>query len=148
MAMISRVIVVPVIRNELGEFLICRMPADRGVFPGLWGLPGGGIEPGETMLDALHREVREELGLAVVRAHPLFFKEGRYTKRYPDGSMREVHMIFLLFECRVDGTEVSLNEEFEEYTWIAPEELGRFPLNDETRDTFLRMGVSIASSPS
>jgi len=143
----SRVIVVPVIRNEGGEFLICRMPADRGVFPGLWGLPGGGIEPGETMLGALHREVSEELGLAVVEANPLFFKEARHAKRYPDGSIRDVHMIFLLFDCRVDRAQVRLNEEFDEYAWVAPERLGGFALNDETRDTFLRMGVAIPSSP-
>ena len=41
-----RVIVVGLIHNGRGEWLLCKMPAERGVFPGQWGLPGGGIEPG------------------------------------------------------------------------------------------------------
>jgi len=146
MTMSSRVIVVPVIRNDAGAFLICRMPPDRGVFPGLWGLPGGGIEPGETMLDALHREAREELGLTIVSADPLFFKEARHSKRYPDGSTQMVHMIFLLFDCRAAGGKVHLNEEFDAYAWVSPDQLGQFALNDQTRDTFLKMGVAMPPS--
>ena len=48
----QRVIVCPVIQNN-GEYLLCKMAPDRGVFPGQWALPGGGIEPGETMETAL-----------------------------------------------------------------------------------------------
>jgi len=44
-----RVIVVGIVQNELGEYLICKMPKGRGVFPDQWGLPGGGIEEGEMM---------------------------------------------------------------------------------------------------
>jgi nucleoside triphosphatase len=51
----TRVIVVPIITNSLGELLVCKMHEHRGVFPGQWGLPGGGIEEGESMIDALHR---------------------------------------------------------------------------------------------
>src|SRR3954468_23176940 len=57
----QRVIVCPVIENE-GAYLLCRMPRDRGVFPGQWALSGGGVEPGERIEDALLREVSEELG--------------------------------------------------------------------------------------
>ena len=69
----TRMIVVPVVRNDDGRVLLCKMPPDRGVFPGQWGLPGGGVEPGERIHDALVREVNEELGVAVVSAKPLFF---------------------------------------------------------------------------
>ena len=57
----QRVIVCPVIQNN-GEYLLCKMAPDRGVFPGQCALPGGGIEPGETMETALRREIMEELG--------------------------------------------------------------------------------------
>ena len=51
----ARVIVVSVIRNKKGEILLCKMPENRGVYPGQWALPGGGIEEGEKMEEALHR---------------------------------------------------------------------------------------------
>jgi nucleoside triphosphatase len=68
----QRIIVCPLIQNE-GEYLLCRMPLDRGVFPGQWALSGGGLEPGETIEDGLRREVREELGddLHIEQGRPL-----------------------------------------------------------------------------
>lgn len=56
----QRTIVCPIIQND-GAYLLCKMADDRGVFPGQWALCGGGMEPGETMEQALRREVREEL---------------------------------------------------------------------------------------
>lgn len=40
-----RTIVCPLIENK-GHYLLCKMAADRGVFPGQWALSGGGVEPG------------------------------------------------------------------------------------------------------
>lgn len=57
----QRTIVCPLIQNE-GHYLLCKMAADRGVFPGQWALSGGGVEPGERIEEALRREIREELG--------------------------------------------------------------------------------------
>ena len=44
----QRLIVVGLVWNKEGELLFCKMPPDRGVFPGQWEFPGGGIEAGET----------------------------------------------------------------------------------------------------
>ncbi|MEE8524399.1 MAG: NUDIX domain-containing protein, partial [Thermoanaerobaculia bacterium] len=41
-----RLIAVALVFNEDDELLLCRMPPNRGVFPGKWSLPGGGIEDG------------------------------------------------------------------------------------------------------
>jgi nucleoside triphosphatase len=141
-----RVIVVGVIQNERDEYLICRKPVTRGVFAGQWALPGGGIEPGERMTDALRREVGEEVGLAIHSIRPLFFKDGEYPKLYPDGSQEDVYMIFLLFACRAAGTAVKLGEEFEACAWVSPAELGSYDLNEETRDTFIQLGVLSANT--
>ena len=61
----QRTIVCPLIQNE-GDYLLCKMADDRGVFPGQWALSGGGVEPGERIEDALRREIREELGEKLV----------------------------------------------------------------------------------
>lgn len=48
-----------------GQVLLAHRRADKHVRPGLWDLPGGVVEPGESELDALARELREELGVEV-----------------------------------------------------------------------------------
>jgi 8-oxo-dGTP pyrophosphatase MutT (NUDIX family) len=46
---------------------------------GLWACPGGGIDPGEPVVDALRRELREELGLEIDSAgEPIWVKEGLF----------------------------------------------------------------------
>ncbi|WP_401740313.1 NUDIX domain-containing protein [Stenotrophomonas geniculata] len=60
----QRVIVCPLIQNQ-GAYLLCRMPLDRGAFPGQWALSGGGLEPDERIhmiylifdCEALNRDV-------------------------------------------------------------------------------------------
>jgi len=141
-----RVIVVGVIENSRGEFLICKKPIHRGVFPGQWALPGGGIEQGERMMDALRREIREEVGIEIDGVKPLFFKDGEYPKLFQDGSQKEIYMIFLLFSCHALSEEVVIGEEFEQYAWVKGEDLGKFDLNEQTRDTFIQLGVPIEES--
>lgn len=136
-----RVIVVGLIHNDRREWLLCRMPPDRGVFPGQWGIPGGGIEPGEDAENALRRELREEVGLEVSQVEPLLFTDGLYTKRFPDGTSRPIYMIFLVYKCLAAAGEVALNSEFEEYAWVPPDSLRGYDLNLETVKTFTRLGL-------
>ena len=131
----SRVIVVGLVRNKKDELLLCLMRSDRGVFPGQWGLPGGGIEPGENMEAALRREMREELGIEIKYIEPFLFKDGEYMKTYPGGEKQPVYMIFLLFNCSVVGEDIKLNQEFDAYRWVTPDTLVGLDLNVETIDT-------------
>lgn len=134
-----RTIVVGLVWNRAGKLLLCRMHPDRGVFPGQWGVPGGGIEAGERMRDALRRELREEIGIEVAAIRPAFFKDAQHEKAYADGSRRTVYMIFLIFHCRADDEALVLNEEFVEYRWVSEAEAGALTLPGETRDTLDRI---------
>lgn len=116
------------------------MAADRGVFPGQWALPGGGLEPGERIEDALRREVWEELGVQVTDAKALFFKDLLHEKTFPGGEKRLIYMVFLLFECRIGSTVLTLNAEFSEYAWAPPAKLEDYDLNAVTRETFAAIG--------
>jgi 8-oxo-dGTP diphosphatase len=58
-----------VIEREDGSFLLTRRPAGK-VYAGYWEFPGGKVEPGEKVTEALARELHEELGIDVEVAYP------------------------------------------------------------------------------
>jgi nucleoside triphosphatase len=141
----TRLIVVPIIKDEAGRTLLCKMPPDRGVFPGQWGLSGGGVERGERIEEALKREIREELDVEIDDAIPLFFKDGLYEKTFPNGSKNQIYMLFLIFESRLAASQtINLNGEFCEYAWVKRSELADYDLNTATQDTFARLGLLTA----
>ena len=138
----QRIIVCPLIEND-GAYLLCRMPLDRGVFPGQWALSGGGLEPGETIEDGLRREIREELGegLQIDKVTPWTFRDDVRTKTYPDGSTEQIYMIYLIFECRALNRTVSISDEFDSYAWAKPADLAGYDLNEATKVTLRHRGL-------
>ncbi|MFD1801182.1 nucleoside triphosphatase NudI [Mixta tenebrionis] len=138
----QRIIVCPIIQNG-GDFLLCKMAGDRGVFPGQWALPGGGMEPGETIEAALRREIAEELGAAleISTIKPWAFRDDVRVKTYPDGSTEEIYMIYLIFDCISANREITFNEEFQEVAWVSAEALKEKDLNEATRITFAQKGL-------
>jgi A/G-specific adenine glycosylase len=71
--------VIALIREEDGRYLIQKRPP-RGLLAGLWEFPGGKREKGETLEEALRREMKEELGVDVESASPLITVSHAYTK--------------------------------------------------------------------
>jgi 8-oxo-dGTP diphosphatase len=104
-----------------GRVLIVR----RGRAPahGLYTLPGGGVELGETLEEAVMREVREETALAIEPIDLVGYRQA--VARDAEGRV-ERHFVILPFAARWIAGEVSLNEELDEAHWLAPNELGGF----------------------
>jgi ADP-ribose pyrophosphatase YjhB (NUDIX family) len=78
---------------------------------GQWGLPGGSVEIGESVRDAVAREVLEETGLRVTagRLIGIYSEPGLQVVRYPDGNVW--HYINVCFECVVQGGELTTCDE-------------------------------------
>lgn len=72
-------VVAAALLDPAGRVLIAERPAGKHM-AGRWEFPGGKVAPGESEQGALVRELREELGIAVVEASPMM----RLTHRYPD----------------------------------------------------------------
>jgi 8-oxo-dGTP diphosphatase len=105
-----------------GEVLVVRRtraPAD-----GLFSLPGGVVEIGETLTQALIREVREETSLAIEPVGLAGFREAITRDR--DGRV-ERHFVILPFAARWLAGEPVLNEELSEARWLRPAELAGLP---------------------
>src|SRR5437588_5232967 len=77
-----------------------------------WNLPGGGMEAGETVDEALRREVREETGLEVELEQLV----GVYSKP-------QKQEVVLAFRCRVTGGTLQATEEIRESRYFTPSTL-------------------------
>jgi 8-oxo-dGTP diphosphatase len=62
-------VAVAILIKPNGEFLLAQRPQGK-VYAGWWEFPGGKVEPDETVIDALKRELHEELGVDIQRAYP------------------------------------------------------------------------------
>jgi len=100
------------------------------------------VEEGERIEDALRREVREELQLELTTMELLYFKGQVHEKLLPLGERQPMYMVFLIYACTSDGGDPVINEEFDAFAWIAPDECDRYDMNEETRITLRQVGVS------
>jgi 8-oxo-dGTP diphosphatase len=105
-----------------GQILVVRRA--RPPAQGLFSLPGGVVESGETLAQALIREVREETSLAIEPVALAGFRETITRDR--DGRV-ERHFVILPFAARWRAGEVALNEELSEARWLDPAELAGLP---------------------
>lgn len=113
-----------------GRVLIVRR-APRPPAAGLYTLPGGGVEAGETLVEAVVREVREETALAIIPVALAGYRE--VIARDEDGRVRR-HFVILPFAARWVEGEAVLNEELTEAAWLDPAAIAGLPTTDGLAD--------------
>jgi nucleoside triphosphatase len=98
--------------NSNGELFLMKTHKWHGKY----GVPGGHIELGESALEAARREAKEETGLEIRDLEFLCWQESVYDEQF----WKPRHFIFIDFTARTDKGKVILNDEAEEFIWIAP----------------------------
>ncbi len=123
-------LVVGAIVHSGGQVLTVRRSAADPFMPGIDELPSGGVDDGEDLLDALARELAEEIGwTGASRAGPSFAG----TFDYLSGSGRKTRQF--TFALAHDGTPITLSSEHSAHRWIDPADLDGTGLTDETAQT-------------
>jgi mutator protein MutT len=115
-------VVAAIIRRQ-GTILITRR-FDNVHLPGLWEFPGGKVEPGESLQDALVREIREELGIGISVENEFFSAEHDY-------SAKSVRLHF--FNCSIVSGEPQIIE-VADLRWAAPSELNQYTFPEADRE--------------
>lgn len=139
-------------RDIVGAFLIsqdnCIFLGETGVYAGHLAVPGGGIEPGETEEEAIHREVLEETGFDIA---------GQAIEKCPDthngsgtkilrdtGETVRVNMHFVDFIVRLNKTSCEFQSSgFDDFTnaqWYPLSTIGERVLTPPTRKRLAKLG--------
>lgn len=113
--------------NPQGKIFLMRSPKWRNRYV----IPGGHVELGEKVEEALKREVKEETGLDVYDIKFLNFQNVVFDKLF----WKKRHFIFLDFACKTKTVDVVLNVEGSAYDWFPLKEALRLPLEPYTRKT-------------
>lgn len=109
----------PIIVNGLlrrkGEVLLAHRSPQRRTYPDTWSFPGGHVEPGETLDDALKRELIEEIGVTATHWSPV--------TRFTDGDV--TFHIFTVTAWR--GTPQLIGDEHIALRWMPPADAAAMP---------------------
>lgn len=116
-----------------GKVLLIR----RGKEPlrGRWSIPGGTLEPGETLEQGVIREIHEETGMAVAVLE--FLTVFERIERH-DGALA-YHYVIVDYLCEAGPGEAHAASDAEAVDWAGPDELGGYDLPDKALEV-IRQG--------
>jgi len=116
-----------VVTNDAREILLHRRSDNE-----LWSVPGGAMELGESISQAVMREVKEETGFAVeVERLVGIYSDPGHIVAYSDGEVRQQFSI--CFACRVVGGDFAESDESLDVRFFTPADVSRLPMSESVR---------------
>ena len=109
----------------------------RGQSPakGLWAIPGGSMELGETLQEAAEREIREETGLVIKAREPVFTFD--VIERDDTDRIRYHYVIVDMLAEYVSGT-LQPGDDARDARWVSAREMGRLEVSRRTREVLAK----------
>ncbi|MFF1356939.1 NUDIX hydrolase [Streptomyces sp. NPDC058297] len=119
--------VTAVVRNAQGSILLIHKTDN-----GLWALPGGGHDVGESIEQTVVREVDEETGISVVVEDIVgLYTDPQHVIAYDDGEVRQQFSI--CFHARPVGGSLRTSSESKEVRWVSPADLDSLDIHPSMR---------------
>jgi len=112
-------IVVSLLIEKNGKYLFARQAQDAPRGAGKWFFPGGNIEPGETIEEAVKRESLEEIGVEV---------ELEKLAGYAEYVKDPYHFIALICRCRIVGGEITPGGDVDKAEFVARKDFHKYAL--------------------
>lgn len=109
-----------------------RILMQRRADSGNWSLPGGIMEIGETLGEAVVREVREETGFDIELTGILgIYTDPAHVIAYGDGEVRQEFVV--VFTARIVGGRLRVSDESTDVRFVDPAEVDRLPMHETVR---------------
>jgi len=119
--------VTAIVRNDADALLLVHKTDND-----LWALPGGGVDPGESVSEAVMREVKEETGLDVeVTELSGVYTNPRHVIAYDDGEVRQ--QFSLCFRTRLIGGRITTSSETSEVAFVPVDRLAEYNIHPSMR---------------
>ena len=128
-----------IVVNSQGSIFLMKSPKWHDKYV----IPGGHVELGERMIDALKREMKEETGLDVENCYFLCVEEAIFD----DDFWKKKHFIGINFEATAKGSEVTLNDEGHDHIWVAPKDALKLDLTKFTRSAIEKFITKSQKTP-
>lgn len=118
-------------------------------YKGQWSIPGGHVELGESLRDAVRREMREETGLAV-EVGPVIevferIQAGEHPPDRPSGSHIRYHFVIIDYLCTCAGGELCAGDDAADAKWVTSEELDGYDMRPSAV-VVIRRGLAMAAA--
>lgn len=126
-------VVAALIQDETGRYLITRRRSGSHL-AGLWEFPGGKREPGESLEEALRRELSEELSARFAVAERVDSVQWEYPERA---------VVIHFYRCRLEAGTIEPRES-QAMAWVAPERFTEFDFPPADRELIARLRAGAA----